>query len=58
MSFKKIDDAISPIYNEWRLRRAAPYLGGIDSELLPLNKIARILHENQRRVLESNDMRE
>ena len=36
------DDAISPIYNEWHLRRAAPYLGGIESELLSLNKIVRI----------------
>ena len=36
------DDAISPIYNEWHLRRAAPYLGGIESKLLTPNKIARI----------------
>ena len=40
------DDAISPIYNiynEMHLRRAVPYLGGIESKLLSLNKIARIL---------------
>ena len=49
------DNAISPIY-EWHLRRAAPYLGGIESELLSLNKIARILYDNQRPVLERTDI--
>ena len=52
------DDAISPIYDEWYLRRGAPYLGGIESELLSLNKIARISHDNQRPVLERTNMRE
>ena len=53
-----MDDAISPIYNEWHLRRAAPYLGGIECELLSPNKIARITYDNQRPVLERTDMRE
>ena len=53
--------SISPIYNELHLRRAAPYLGGIESELLSLNKtghyINKTLYDNQRPVLESSDMR-
>ena len=52
------DDAISPIYNELHLRRAAPYLGGIESKLLSLNKIARMLYDNQRPVLDRTDIRE
>ena len=52
------DSAISPIYNELHLRRAAPYLGVIESELLSLNKIARILYDNQRTVLQRTDIRE
>ena len=52
------DNAISPIYNELHLRRTAPYLGGIESELLSLNKIARIIYDDQRPVLERTDMRE
>ena len=52
------DNAISPIYNECHLRRVAPYLGGIESDLLSLNKIARILYDNQRPVLERTDIRE
>ena len=52
------DNAISPIYNEWLLRRAAPYLGGIESKLLTLNKIARILYDNQLPGLERTGFRE
>ena len=35
------DKVVYPICNELDLRRTAPYLGGIESELLSLNKIAR-----------------
>ena len=36
------DKVVYPIYKELDLQRTAPYLGGIESELLSLNKIVRI----------------
>ena len=51
------DKVIYPIYNELDLRHIAPFLGGIESELLPLNKIPRIPNGNQRPVLERTDIR-
>ena len=52
------NNAISPIFNELHLRRTATYLGGIESKLLSLNKIARIFNENQRPVLQRVDIKE
>ena len=50
------DKFIYPIYNELDLRRTVSYLGGIDSELLSLNKIARIPYGSQQPVLERTDI--
>ena len=48
---------LNTLYNEVDLRRTAPYLGGTESELLSLHKIACRFNSSQRPVLERTDIR-
>ena len=48
--------AVLATYNKLDLRHTASYLGGTESELLSLNKIAGIPNGSQRPVLERTDI--